>query len=88
MKINNGFLVYENGKDIVWVVPHSGPALETPTSRDARSDTVASLCWLKVGGRLVVSSTPRKRALGIDFNRDPPPLGRSLRHYPLFMKDE
>jgi len=88
MKMNKGFLVYENGKEITWVIPHSGPALETPTSRDDGSDTVASLCWLKVGGRLIVSTMPRKRALGIDFNRDSPPLGKSIEYFHLFMNNE
>ncbi|UCD02835.1 MAG: hypothetical protein JSV63_03565 [Candidatus Aenigmatarchaeota archaeon] len=82
-----GFMVLENGDEIIWVTPHSGPALETPTSRDQNSDTVASLCWLKAGGKYILSTMPRKRALGIDFNRDPPPLKKSLEYYPLFMKD-
>ena len=88
MRIIKGLLLYDKEGEIVWVVPHSGPALETPTSRDARADTVASLCWMKVGGRLVVSAMPRKRALGIDFNRDAPPPGKSVEYYPMFMKDE
>ncbi len=92
MRIKRGFLVYENpgkkdGEEIVWVAPHSGPSLETPTSRDDNSDTVASLCWLKVGGKFVISTMPRKRALGIDFNRNPPPLKKSVEYYPWFMKD-
>jgi uncharacterized protein Usg len=88
MKMKPGFLLYESGDTgISWVTPHSGPALETPTSRDDNSDTVASLCWLKVGGKFVVSTIPRKRALGIDFNRNAPPLKKSLEHFPWFMKD-
>jgi hypothetical protein len=85
MQVNPGFLVFENGKDITWATPHSGPALETPTSRDDNSDTVASLCWMKIGGRLVISTMPRKRALGIDFNRDRPPLKKSLEFYRPFL---
>jgi hypothetical protein len=88
MLVKPGFLVFENGKEITWVTPHSGPALETPTSRDDNSDTVASLCWMKIGGRLVVSTVPRKRALGIDYNRDRPPLKKSLEYHPLFLKNE
>ncbi len=88
MKMKPGFVVYENGNEgVTWVVPHSGPALETPTSRDDNSDTVASLCWLKVGGKLVVSSMPRKRALGIDFNRNPPSLKKSIEYFPYFIED-
>ena len=89
MKIRPGFVVYENGnKEVTWVTPHSGPALETPTSRDDNSDTVASLCWLKVGGKFIVSTIPRKRALGIDFNRNPPPPKKSLDYFRWFMNDE
>jgi hypothetical protein len=67
-----GFVVYKNGDGPVWVCPHSGPAMETPTSRDENSETVASLCWLKIGGTLITSSVPRKMTYGIDYNRDPP----------------
>lgn len=88
MKIKPGFLLFENGTSITWIAQHSGPALETPTSRDSNSDTVASLAWMKVGGKLVVSTMPRKRALGIDFNRDKPPLKKSLEYYPYFVNDE
>ncbi len=85
MRVNPGFLLFAKGKEITWVTPHSGPALETPTSRDDNSDTVASLCWMKIGGRLVVSTMPRKRALGVDFNRDKPPMKKSLEYHPLFL---
>ncbi len=85
MKIKHGFLVYENGNDeITWVAPHSGPSLETPTSRDDNSDTVASLCWMKIGGKLIVSTMPRKRMMGIDFNRDAPPMRKSIKYYEWF----
>jgi len=88
MRVNPGFLVFGDGKKMTWVTPHSGPALETPTSRDDNSDTVASLCWMKVGGRLVVSTMPRKRALGVDFNRDPPTLKEATEYYPHFLENE
>ncbi|MFH0956391.1 MAG: hypothetical protein V1813_00855 [Candidatus Aenigmatarchaeota archaeon] len=90
MKINRGFVSMETpggADDIVWVVPHSGPALETPTSRDDNADTVASLCWMKTGGKLLISTLPRKRALGIDFNRDPPPAGKAMKYYEMFQNN-
>ncbi|MBN2330419.1 MAG: hypothetical protein JXC85_01260 [Candidatus Aenigmarchaeota archaeon] len=87
MQVKPGFIVFENGDKITWSTPHSGPALETPTSRDDNSDTVASLCWMKIGGRLVISTMPRKRALGIDFNRDSPPLRKSLEYHRLFSEN-
>jgi hypothetical protein len=92
MKIKPGYIVFENGnmdKEMVtWAAPHTGPALETPTSRDDNSDTVASLCWLKVGGRFVLATVPRKRLLGLDLNRDPPTLSKAVRYYEPFKKDE
>jgi hypothetical protein len=88
MRVKSGFLVFDKGDEITWSTPHSGPALETPTSRDDNSDTVASLCWMKIGGRLVISTMPRKRAMGIDFNRDRPPLKRSVEFYKLFNENK
>lgn len=93
MKVKPGYMVFENGdskpnEKVTWAVPHTGPALETPTSRDDNSDTVASLCWLKVGGRFVLSTIPRKRVLGIDLNRDPPNMKRAIKYYPMFKEDE
>ena len=82
-----GFSIYKNGDGPVWVCPHAGPALEVPTSRDENTDTVASLCWFKTGGSLVVSGIPRKRMLGIDFNRDPPPEDLSLLLWPKFVEN-
>jgi hypothetical protein len=83
-----GFIVYRNGSGPTYVTPHSGPALETTTSRDDNSETVASLCWLKTGGTLIVSNVPRKRLLGVDFNRDMPPPKKAIEYYERFRKDE
>ncbi len=82
-----GFTIYRRGDGPVFVTPHSGPALETPTNRDDNSDTVASLCWLKTGGSLVLSNVSRKRLLGIDFNRTVPSMKRALRMYNEFLWD-
>jgi hypothetical protein len=72
MDIQPGFIVYKNGYGPVWVCPHSGPAFENPFDRDENSEVVASLCWMKTGGSLIISTIPRHRAFGIDFNRDAP----------------
>lgn len=84
-----GYIVYrEKGeRDFTYVAPHSGPALEIPTSRDDNSETVASLCWMRTGGTFILSTIPRKRALGIDFNRGIPKKAESLELFQDFMKD-
>ena len=88
VKFCPGFVLYKNGTGPTYVTPHSGPALETTTSRDDNSETVASLCWLKTGGTLIVSNIPRKRLLGVDFNRDIPPLEKALGYYERFKRDD
>ncbi|MFC2143855.1 hypothetical protein ACFLQO_00670, partial [Candidatus Aenigmatarchaeota archaeon] len=88
IKFYPGFTVYKNGKGPTYVTPHSGPALETVTSRDDNSETVASLCWMKTGGTLIVSNMTRKRLLGIDFNRQPPPIKKAIKYYDKFKKAE
>jgi hypothetical protein len=88
VSFHTGFTVYRNGRGPTYVTPHSGPALETTTSRDDNSETVASLCWLKTGGTLIVSNVPRKRLLGIDFNRDIPSLKKATDYYERFREDE
>ncbi len=82
-----GFIIYKNGYGPVWVCPHAGPAVKTTTNRDENSDVVASLCWTKTGGSLVISSVPRKRLFGIDFNRDVPPEDTSIMLADEFSKD-
>ncbi|MCK4497032.1 MAG: hypothetical protein KAU24_02490 [Candidatus Aenigmarchaeota archaeon] len=88
IKFYPGFVVYRNGRGPTYVTPHSGPALEITTSRDDNSETVASLCWLKTGGTLIVSNISRKRLFGIDFNRDIPPPEKALGYYEKFKEDE
>ena len=83
-----GFSVYRNREDPVYVVPHAGPAFETPTSRDENTDTVASLCWMVTGGKLIISTISRKRLLGVDFNRDPPSRTKAMDFYPKFIEDK
>lgn len=82
-----GFTIYRNGPGPVWVCPHSGPALEVPTARDHSSDTIASQCWLKMGGTLILSSLSRKRMLGMDYNRESPDQESSLNAWNDFVED-
>lgn len=85
-----GYIVYrEKGeRDFTYVAPHSGPALEIPTSRDDNSETVASLCWMKTGGTFILSTMPRKRAFGVDFNRGIPKKAESLELFNEFLDDK
>lgn len=87
MEFCKGFTVYKNGPGPVFACVHTGPSFETPTSRDDNSDTVASLCWLRMNGSLVFSNITRKTLVGIDFNREAPPLKLALDYYRLFMSD-
>ncbi len=87
-RYEKGFTIYRNGDNPVWVAPHVGSSFETPTSRDWNSDTVASLCWLKQGGSLVLSTLTRKRIWGVDYNRDPPSYETAVRAYPDFVADK
>lgn len=84
-----GYVVYrkKGERDFTYVAPHSGPALETPTSRDDNSETVASLCWLRTGGTFILSTMPRKRAFGVDFNRGIPRKGEALELFDSFLND-
>ncbi len=82
-----GFTVYRNGLGVVFITQHSGPNLETPTSRDEYSDMVASLCFKKVGGTFIVSNVSRKRIWGIDFNRMKPPMDMAVKYYKNFGED-
>ncbi len=84
-----GYVVYrkKGERDFAYVAPHSGPALEIPTSRDDNSETVASLCWMKTGGTLILSTIPRKRAFGVDFNRGIPKKREALELFRDFVKD-
>ncbi|MBN1377506.1 hypothetical protein JW949_04225 [Candidatus Woesearchaeota archaeon] len=82
-----GFTVYRNGSGVVFITQHSGPNLETPTSRDEYSDMVASLCFRKVGGTFILSNISRKRIWGIDFNRMKPQMDMALKYYKNFEAD-
>lgn len=74
IQFNEGYVIYKKNEknNLVIVVPHSGPALEVTSSRDEYSDTVGSLLWNLLKGKLVISNMSRKRFMGIDFNRDIP----------------
>ena len=88
ISFHKGYCVYESGEEPIFVTPHSGPAFEVTTSRDDYSETIASLCWQKLGGRFIVSNMSRKRTWGIDFNRDIPDIYSALDMYKKFMDDK
>ena len=88
-EFRKGFLIYRKGdSNLVFAVPHSGPALGATPDRDDNAETVASICLENMGGKLVISNVPRKRSWGIDFNRDIPDIGLALKAYNEFEKRE
>jgi hypothetical protein len=88
-EFKKGYVVYSNagGKGIMLVAPHSGPALSSPVTRDDHSETVATRCWELIHGKLIISSMPRDRLFGIDFNRYIPTLKQAIEHYDYFLED-
>ena len=86
IEFKRGYTVYKDSKDkdIMFVTPHSGPALASPVTRDDHSETVATRCWELIGGTLVVSSMTRDRLFGIDFNRYIPTIKNAIEHYEIF----
>ncbi len=86
--VRKGYTVYRTQGDYTYVCPHSGPALEIPTSRDDNSETISSLCWMRTGGKFIISSISRKRAYGVDFNRKAPPFREALSMWDSFIRDE
>lgn len=85
-EFKKGYTLYRNDSnpELIFIVPHSGPALEITTSRDDHSETVSSLCWKDMGGTLLISNISRRREWGIDFNRDIPSLNLALKYHPYF----
>ena len=88
VEFRKGFVIYKNNEEPVIACPHSGPALEVTTSRDDNSETTGSLCWKKMGGKLIVGNVSRKRIWGLDFNRDIPSMEKAVSSYSLFEKNE
>ncbi|MBI2106452.1 hypothetical protein HYT57_00555 [Candidatus Woesearchaeota archaeon] len=79
--IKKGFTVYKTEGDCVVACPHAGPALERATSRDDNSETVGSVLWRLLGGKLIIGNLSRGRILGIDFNRDIPNMKTAISMY-------
>lgn len=79
--IKKGFTVYKTEGDCVVACPHAGPALERSTSRDDNSETVGSILWRLLGGKLIIGNLSRGRILGIDFNRDIPNIKTAISMY-------
>ncbi|MDD5254314.1 MAG: hypothetical protein PHG05_04440 [Candidatus Nanoarchaeia archaeon] len=88
-RFKKGYSVYEKiGKEMILICPHSGPALQSVSARDDNSETIASLVWESLGGKLVVSNISRNRLFGVDFNRDIPPLKTATNSYDFFSNSE
>jgi len=86
-EFRKGFMIYNSGNtNLVFASPHSGPALGLSPDRDDNSETVASICWGNMGGKLIIGNVPRKRTWGVDFNRDIPELKVALKGYQEFNK--
>src|SRR3989344_4643635 len=89
ISFKKGYSVYDkDNKEHAFVAIHAGPAIENPVHRDDHSETVASLCWNQIGGRLVISGVSRDRLWGVDFNRGIPSISQALKNYPIFIKSE
>jgi len=87
VNIKKGYVVYsKEDTNLIFIVPHAGHAVENPVHRDDHSDTVASLCWKEMGGRLIMSSVSRNRLFGIDFNRTVPSIKEALNKYKEFLE--
>lgn len=65
-------------ESLVIACPHSGLSFKGVSNRDEFTETVAGFVWNKLGGNLVVSTIPRSRAWGVDFNRSIPPRKEAL----------
>jgi hypothetical protein len=87
--VKSGYTVYSKGnKELVFVAPHSGHAIENPVHRDDHSETVGSLCWKEMGGKLIVSGISRDRLWGIDYNRGIPTVREALEKYKEFTNED
>jgi len=85
-QFKRGYITYTNSdNNVVIIAPHSGPAVEFSTARDDNSETVASLLFKKIKGKLIISNMPRNRIWGVDFNRDIPSLKTALTAYEKFL---
>jgi hypothetical protein len=84
--IKGGYTVYSKGNyELIFVAPHAGPAIDNPVHRDDHSETVGSLCWKEMGGKLIVSGISRNRLWGIDYNRGIPTVREALAKYKEFV---
>jgi len=84
-EIHDGFIVYKNGYGPVWVCLHTGPMMKTISSRDDYTDIMGDMCYESIGGTLILSTIPRNKITGIDFNRDVPPIDMAIGMYPKFI---
>jgi hypothetical protein len=84
--VKRGYTVYSKGNpELVFVAPHAGPAIDNPVHRDDHSETIGSLCWKDMEGKLIVSGISRNRLWGIDYNRGIPTVREALKKYKEFI---
>lgn len=89
VEIKRGYTIYsKDNNEFVFVAPHSGHAIVNPVHRDDHSETIASLCWKELGGKLIISGISRDRLWGIDFNRKIPSLKEAMKNYDSFNNTE
>ncbi len=85
LDFKRGYSVYTRKlHNLVITTPHSGPSMFSPVARDDYSDTMASYLWGDIGGKLIIANITRNRLLGVDLNRDIPPLKSAIEHYSIF----
>lgn len=87
VEIENGFIHIKNRNDPVYITLHTGPQYGLPTIRDTNADTVASLCWKRTGGRLLISTISRNPLIGIDLNRNIPDKRTAIRQWKNAVKE-
>jgi len=87
LEVHEGFSVYKNGYGPVFVALHSGPTTDILSGRDSYSDMIASFCFERNGGTLILANITRNRVYGIDFNREIPDLDVALDMYSKFLKN-
>ena len=86
--IQKGFLVYEAPPEsLVIACPHAGPTFKGVVNRDEFTETVGGFLWKKTGGKLVVSTLPRSRSWGIDYNRGIPPKDVATKMHKVLVED-
>lgn len=80
LEFQKAFVFVRNGNEPTYITLHTGPQFGFPKYRDMDSDVVASLCWMKTGGNLLIAMLPRN-IIGIDLNRDVPTKEQAIKYW-------